>query len=65
MTTTIRSFGQAIDEAIRQHETTYPGSKVTSVRGCTPSTSTPGSFHVELDASHFSTSLCYYVGVHS
>lgn len=55
----IGTMGQAVDEAIRRHRETYPGSEVyyASISHSTRD----DTFRVEVNASHFSQTLIYEV----
>ena len=55
--TRANTMGEAVDEALRRHEESYPGSKVYAV-----SVTEDGDtyYYVEVRAEHFNRPFCYY-----
>lgn len=53
------TMGQAVDEAVRRHQESYPGSEVYSAS--ISHSTRDDTFRVEVSASHFSHTLVYEV----
>lgn len=61
------TMGQALDQAIKEHETNYPGSKVyhAEIKEVIlyPLTAPTQAYRAELRASHFSVPLVHHVPI--